>query len=254
MPLFGGTALPGFARANLRCLGPDGRVSTFAREICVNALMSDNELADALRAARQRLAHRLSKAGDKLRALSGQFDHTPAIKKALAEEVAEVGGRGRIGQSRGETQQGKDNMSEHQDALAAEARQIDRLLIAGKDSALEREKLSGAVALGQRLAEHLQSEVADEGSWVDTGCDGSGYEAFVMVKGREYQVYVSPRSTRAELAEWETSLQEEASQWDLLCPRVINALRTADPQLAAEFERHVSPAQVGRNPEGGDAT
>lgn len=110
------------------------------------------------------------------------------------------------------------------------------------EDALERKKLIGAIEVGQRVAEFLQSELADEDSYVDTGSDGTGYDCEVMVNGREYSVSISPGSTDAEMEEWEAERQVEASKWDLLCPRVIEALKAGpDKELAAEFEAYVTP-------------
>lgn len=114
-----------------------------------------------------------------------------------------------------------------------------------KADPVERAKLIGAVELGQDVATFLQCEKADDDTWVDTGSDGHGYECFVRIKGREYQVYISPRSTEAEDAQDEREEAEVWSKWDLLCPRVIEALRKADPELAAEFEVHVTPKGGG---------
>lgn len=112
----------------------------------------------------------------------------------------------------------------------------------GSDDPLEREKLVSAISLGQRIAEYLQCEVADEGSWVDTGSDGSGYDCHVTWKGREYNVSVSAGHTDAEMDEWEAGLSVEATAWDALMDRVIAALGPVDEALAAELA-----AQVGRH-------
>lgn len=112
----------------------------------------------------------------------------------------------------------------------------------GSDDPLERKKLIGAIELGQRVAEFLQCEAADEDTYVDTGSDGESYDCHVTVNGREYGVTVTPGSTDEEEEQFWEEQREAASQWDLLCPRVIAALRAGpDKALADEFEAHVSP-------------
>jgi hypothetical protein len=126
----------------------------------------------------------------------------------------------------------------HQEALE---RVHDEIIeqFGGTDDPVELDKLEGIADIGMRLASFLQSEIADEGSWVDTGSDGEVYNCHVKVNGREYQVDVSAGSTDAEMDAWEAGLKEQASKWDLLCPRVIEALKSADPELAAEFNAYV---------------
>jgi hypothetical protein len=131
-------------------------------------------------------------------------------------------------------------MSDHQQALE---RVHDTIIeqFGDTNDPIELEKLEGIADIGMRLAGFLQSDIADKGSWVDTGSDGSSYDCHVKVGGREYGVTISPGSTEAELDQWEAERKEEASQWDLLCPRVIEALKRADPDLGAEFETYVTP-------------
>lgn len=104
-----------------------------------------------------------------------------------------------------------------------------------------RERLIGTIDVGQRVGGFLMSDVADEGTWVDTGSDGISYDCHVTMEGREYHVSVWAGSSDAEDAAEDKTREEEASQWDLLCPRVIAALKAADPVLAAEFESYVGP-------------
>lgn len=104
---------------------------------------------------------------------------------------------------------------------------------------LERVKLVGAVDLGQRIATFLQTEVADEGSWVDTGSDGSSYDCKVEIGGREFSVSVSAGDTDEEVNQFWEEQQEAARQWDALWPRVREILQTADKALADQFEKLV---------------
>jgi hypothetical protein len=108
-------------------------------------------------------------------------------------------------------------MSDHQKALE---RVHDTIIEQFGDThdPVELEKLEGIADIGMRLAGFLQSEIADEGSWVDTGSDGSSYDCHVKISGREYDVNISPGSTEAELDQWEAGIKEEASQWDFALP------------------------------------
>lgn len=138
---------------------------------------------------------------------------------------------------------------EHREAHDRVGDRIVETFVPGMDP-VERAKLIGAVELGQRIGELLQCELADEGTWVDTGSDGHSYDCHVTIKGREYHVNVSPGSTEAEMDQWEAELKQEASQWDLLCPRVTAALRAGpDAALADEFEAYVTPRDSGSQPQ-----
>jgi hypothetical protein len=131
-------------------------------------------------------------------------------------------------------------MTDHREALESVHDKIIEQFGDTNDP-VELEKLEGIADIGMRVAGFLQSEIADEGSWVDTGSDGTAYDCHVKVAGREYDVQITAGSTKAELDQWEAGIKEEASQWDLLCPRVIEALRRADPALATEFAAYVEP-------------
>jgi hypothetical protein len=78
----------------------------------------------------------------------------------------------------------------HQEALE---RVHDRIIeqFGNTDDPVELEKLEGIADIGMRVAGFLQSEIADEGSWVDTGCGGESYDCHVRVAGREYDVQIS---------------------------------------------------------------
>jgi hypothetical protein len=142
-------------------------------------------------------------------------------------------------------------MSEHRQALESTHDLIIETF-GGTNDPVELEKLEGIADIGMRVAGFLQSEIADEGTWVDTGSDGEVYNCHVTVNGREYGVDISAGSTEAELDEWEAGIREGARHWDLLCPRVIEALRRSDAALADEFEAHVTPASVDTDPKGRD--
>jgi hypothetical protein len=125
----------------------------------------------------------------------------------------------------------------------------------GQADPVERAKLIGAIELGQEIATFLQCEQADEDTWVDTGSDGGGYDCHVTIKGREYGVHISPGSTDAEDAAEYAEMQREESQWDLLCPRVIAALRAGpDQALADEFEAYVTPPSDSGSDRNGEDT
>lgn len=134
-------------------------------------------------------------------------------------------------------------MTDHRQALESVHDQIIEQF-GGTDDPVDLERLEGIAEIGMAVAGFLQSEIADEGSWVDTGSDGAVYNCHVTVSGREYGVDISAGSTKAELDQWEAGIREEAGQWDLLCPRVIEALKLADLELAAEFEIYVTPASA----------
>lgn len=135
-------------------------------------------------------------------------------------------------------------MSEYSEGLERLGATIVEQL--GSDDPLERKKLIGAIEVGQRVAEFLQCELADEDTWVDTGSGGSSYDCEVKVNGREYSVTISPGSTDEEAEQWEAELSAEAQQWDSLMPRVLEALRASDPALAVEFDGFINPKKPPR--------
>lgn len=142
-------------------------------------------------------------------------------------------------------------MSEEQQPFRdAQDKLGDRIIehFGGQPDPVERDKLIGAIELGQDIASYLMSEKADDDTWVDTGSDGSGYECFVTIKGREYQVYVSPRSTDAEMDAWESALGKSEDEVEDLERRVLAALRIAgNTDLATEFEALISVSNIGRD-------
>lgn len=131
-------------------------------------------------------------------------------------------------------------MTDHQQALE---RVHDRIIeqFGDTNDPVELEKLEGIADIGMRVAAFLQSEIADVGTWVDTGSNGETYDCTVIVCDREYDIEIKAGPTDAEVEQWKQGLETEASQWDLLCPRVIEVLRRADPDLAGEFETYVAP-------------
>jgi hypothetical protein len=132
------------------------------------------------------------------------------------------------------------HMTEHREALdITDTRIIETF--GNMSDPIEREKLLGTIDLGHEIAAWLHREFADEGTWVDTGSNGESYDCHVTIKGREFSVNVRAGSTDAEDDAADAEEKIMASQWDLLCPRVIEALGRADPELAAEFKAYVSP-------------
>lgn len=118
----------------------------------------------------------------------------------------------------------------------------------GQPDPVERDRLIGAIELGQDIASYLMCERADDDTNVDTGSDGSGYDCHVTIKGREYNVHISPGHTEAEMDAWESALRKSEDEVEDLERRVLAALRIAgNTDLATEFEALISVSNIGRD-------
>lgn len=135
-------------------------------------------------------------------------------------------------------------MIEHRQALERVQDQIIERF--STDDPVEQEKIEGVADLGAKVATFLAGEIADEGSWVDTGFGLGQYDCHVIVGAREYHVAITAGRTEAEMAAWEAALGQSDDEITKLEKRILEALRVAGHyQLATEFEAVIDVCNIG---------